>query len=531
MSYKDSNNNMSNTVNKAEIDISGQTNKSENYNYQNARIVFENADLARFEYLQDGEEYGIRLDGIQQFISAKNENLDDLELLTGISKKNLNIIQNIYNQLKLSDFIDFTPDEMQVISSTYTSILEQNTEKSSYEKKSNQNVVVNGNTYKANAYTLKQSKEKFNSLIITLLERIEKDEIILGKLDTLQSNLDTYNLYNQDKNLREIFINLIDEKLNDIKNNNIGEEEVEITVYEQDGQTIKTVIKTPTESLTLDTLNKEVYQISFVQKLDNKTVENNIKIERKVTDNSQNIGIQYTNNTDGTEEKKFEIQVVQNKEENKIDNNYKVSYTVDGNIAEIKINQYITCVEEFENQIKLSDANNIKLNDLSQEQAKKIVEVAQNRIDDMARNTLEKVKLEDINSMLKDLLILRESEIKFEQRQEEVVTEAERNRFNSQLTFFIGKEVDVTNINQLLDTIQDCFEDAQIFYEEKDGSSKKLRGMMLDIKRKSSNTEKTAEIKKVLEEYKNAKFTIAMAFDENTKLINKITIVSNEFLK
>ena len=134
MSYKDSNNNMSNTVNKAEIDISGQTNKSENYNYQNARIVFENADLARFEYLQDGEEYGIRLDGIQQFISAKNENLDDLELLTGISKKNLNIIQNIYNQLKLSDFIDFTPDEMQVISSTYTSILEQNTEKSSYEK-------------------------------------------------------------------------------------------------------------------------------------------------------------------------------------------------------------------------------------------------------------------------------------------------------------------------------------------------------------------------------------------------------------
>ena len=55
--------------------------------------------------------------------------------------------------------------------------------------------------------------------------------------------------------------------------------------------------------------------------------------------------------------------------------------------------------------------------------------------------------------------------------------------------------------------------------------------MMLDIKRKSSNAEKTAEIKKVLEEYKNAKFTIAMAFDENTKLINKITIVSNEFLK
>ena len=55
--------------------------------------------------------------------------------------------------------------------------------------------------------------------------------------------------------------------------------------------------------------------------------------------------------------------------------------------------------------------------------------------------------------------------------------------------------------------------------------------MILDIKRKSSNTEKTAEIKKILEENGNSKFTIAMSFDESTKLINKITIVSNEFIK
>ena len=150
----------------------------------------------------------------------------------------------------------------------------------------------------------------------------------------------------------------------------------------------------------------------------------------------------------------------------------------------------------------------------------------------MERNILEKVKLEDINTMLKDLLILKESEIKFEDTQEEVVTEAERNRFNSQLTFFIGKEVDVTNVNQLLDTIQDCFSDAQIFYdEEKNSDPKPLKGMILDIKRKTSNQEKTSEIKEVLEENNNLKFTIAMSFDENTKLINKITIVSNDYIK
>ena len=137
VSYKDSNNNMSNTINKAEIDISGQKSKAENYNYQDARIVYENSDIARFEYLQDGEKHGIRLDGIQQFISAKNENLEELEGTTGISKEKLAIIPIMYSQLKLADFINFTSDETQVLSSTYTSILEQNTDKSSYEKKSN----------------------------------------------------------------------------------------------------------------------------------------------------------------------------------------------------------------------------------------------------------------------------------------------------------------------------------------------------------------------------------------------------------
>ena len=55
--------------------------------------------------------------------------------------------------------------------------------------------------------------------------------------------------------------------------------------------------------------------------------------------------------------------------------------------------------------------------------------------------------------------------------------------------------------------------------------------MILDIKRKTSNQEKTSEIKEVLEENNNLKFTIAMSFDENTKLINKITIVSNDYIK
>ena len=130
--------------------------RSADYNYQNARLVYENSDIAKFEYLQDGNEYGIRLNGIQQFISAENSNLDELEANTGISKDNLKIIPILFNSLHLSDFVSFTPDEIQVITSTYSTLLEQNTEKSNYTKLGNQSVVVNGKTYKLN------NQNKFN---------------------------------------------------------------------------------------------------------------------------------------------------------------------------------------------------------------------------------------------------------------------------------------------------------------------------------------------------------------------------------
>ena len=235
LSYRDNNNNMSNTVNKAELDISGQTCKKENYNYQEARMVFENADISKFEYLQDGEDYGIRLEGIEQFISAKNENLNDLETLTGIPKNKLELITLMFNPLKLSDFISFTPDELKVISSTYSSIIEQNTDAKNFKQKSNQNIEIDGNNYIANAYVLEQDEEQLNSLIIALLERIEKDEIILGELDTLQSKFEVYGAYKSDKNLRTLFINSIDAKIEEIKNNNIGQEKTEIAVYVKKG--------------------------------------------------------------------------------------------------------------------------------------------------------------------------------------------------------------------------------------------------------------------------------------------------------
>ena len=401
----------------------------------------------------------------------------------------------IFDPIKLSNFISFTPSELEVLSSTYLSIIQQKVNNKQYYK-SNQNIQINGTDYKARAYSIKLTEEQLNDLIITILEKIEKDQILLGKIDLMQEQLQKYYLYQPKDNetLRDTIIQLIDDKIQYIRNHNIGQEETEITVYEYNGQTIRTLLKTTRESISLDVDSNKNIQISYVQNLDNSVVEDNLTIKRTVTENSQNFSFQYKKLTDDEEEESLSFDLVQNMQGNEIDNNYKVQYIIDGNLATIDINQYISIVEEFDNKIELTQENSIDLNSLEQGQAQRIVEIMENNINEKVKNIISHVTLEDLNSMLKNLKILKENEIKFNEDEpsDETVTEVERNRFNSQLTFYIGKEVNKDTLQQLLEVVKPSLQDAQITYEDADNPQKKrIRSIIMNVKRNTTNEEKS----------------------------------------
>ena len=348
ISYTDNNNDSESTLNKAELDITGQIDKLQSYRYENVRLAYENSDVAKIEYIKNGNQYAVRLDGIKQYVSATNTNLEELEVKTGIEKKDLELLTYIFEPLNLSNFISFTDSEINVLSSTYLSILQQNTQTSNYVKKAGENVVVNENTYKATAYSLKLPEEEFNNLIIAILERIEKDEIILGKIDNMQNMLEKYYIFENEKTLRELAISAINQKIQYIKDNNIGNEETEITVYEYKGKNIKTMIKTPKKTISIDTDNTDIIKIDYIETLDNKENEQIFTINRQVTNNAQNLSFKYTKSSDGEEEKNFALEITQNKENSEITNNYNLTYIVDVNNLGIKISQYITIVNEFE---------------------------------------------------------------------------------------------------------------------------------------------------------------------------------------
>ena len=536
LTYTDSENNNSNTVNQAEINISSQIDNQSNYDYKNMRLTYENENLAQVEYIKDNDLYGIKLEGIKQFVSGQEENLDELELKTGISKSNLELLTYIFDPIRLSDYISFTPSELEVLSSTYLSIIQQKATNNKYSK-SNQNIKLNGTDYKTNAYSIKLTEEELNDLIITILEKIEKDQILLGKIDILQEQLQKYYLYNpkDEETLKDTIIQLIDDKIQYIKNHNIGQEETEITVYEYKGQTLRTSMKTPKETINLDVDKDKYIQISYIQNLDNSIIEDDFTITKEITETSQNLFVQYKQLTDDEEKQNLSFDFVQNMEGNEISNIYKLQYDVDGNSAIIDINQYINIVEEFNNEVELTQENSINLNDLEQEQAQRVVEIMTNNTNEKIKNIINHVTLEDLNAMLKNLKILKDSEIKFTENEpaEETVTEVERNRFNSQLTFFIGKEVDKNTLVQLLEATKPSLQDAQITYEDADNPQKKrIRSIIINVKRNTTNDEKANEISTAISQESGSKdYTVAMSFNETTRLINQITIVSNEFTK
>ncbi len=530
LSYTDDEGKSDNSINNAELDISSKIDEQANYDYKDIRIAYENENIARMEYLKDNDRYGIRLDKIVQFVSATNQNLDELELKTGIAKKDLEFLTYIFKPMTLSQFISFTSSETEVLSSTYLGIIQQKTEKAQY-KKTSQTIQVNGTTYPTTAFSIKMTQEQLNDLIISILERIEKDQILLGKLDSLEKELEKYYLYEgkEDNALRNTVIKLIDDEIQEIKNHNIGKEETEITVYVYKGQTISTLLRTPDESISLDISNGTFY-IEYMQNLDNSVVTDSVTITRNVEPTAQNVNVQYIKAKDNEAEKGLQFTINQSMQGNQIQNSYSATYSVGKNTAKLEATQYIDIVKDFEDKVEFADAN-MNLEEYEQADVQTIIGYLKNNANDQIKTVLEHVTLDDINAMLKKLNILKENELTFiEEPSEENVTDVERTRFNSKLSFFIGKEVSKDTISQLVENAKDCIADAQLTFEDIENSDKKrLRGIIIDIRRNTSNEEKIQEINTaLLEETQNVSYTVSMSSDETTKLINQVTIVANE---
>lgn len=517
-----SNENKNSKINNVGIKINSNVDKINNYDYKDISIE-ENEKLVGLEYIRQNEMYGIRLNGIKQFVSVKY----DGESQASDDFKIYNIIE-LTSKTDFNSILNFTEDEKQTLLNTYIGIIQSNISSDKYYKQSSALITVNNEGIKTNAYYIKLTIEECNNIYIKILEQMTKDEIILSKIDLLENEIkEKYSDYEQDESLRELFINSIDEKIEEIQNNNIGNEEVKITVYENNMRTVRTSIEKATEKIIIDVYNNSTIKIDSI-KLGDNTKEQVIKIEKTGNEAQSNITVDYQQLQNNEMINGAQLKYQQTFENNKLNKIIQLKISNEKYEGILKIVDNTQIVQEFENQVTL-DTENVKLDELQQEQKNAIIQILLENIQGQFSNLLSVVDLKDYIIMLQNLNVLEKSSVELSNDGE--VTDIERKRFNSQFEFFVSENLTSDNIKELLKTAENNFEDIKILTKsgeieeldtEKLASSqesseykKNISEILIYIKRNSNNEEKQEDYLKFIEDNKNNKYTVSIEYDDD----------------
>lgn len=186
--YGTTSENTDNILNKLSLKISGETDKENNYQYNNIELLNENDDSLKLEILKNNDEYQM----FMPELFAKSIEIDDVDLIAEKLGYNSEDLQKVENLVKLNIFekLEFNEEELENLKNRYIDLIKVKADKNKFSKKSNQKIAINEKQFIANAYTLTMNKEEFNNLYIDILNELKNDEVILKKIENIQEIYD-----------------------------------------------------------------------------------------------------------------------------------------------------------------------------------------------------------------------------------------------------------------------------------------------------------------------------------------------------
>lgn len=512
-----------NPINQVELKIEGQTDKLSSYKYKDIKLIKQEENLERAEYIETKDRQGIRLDEVKQFVTfdktKENQNISqlDLTLLKTIS----NISEINWNNIKET----FTQEEINTIMNKYMNIIMANMNTQAFEKKTG-NITINESAIKTNAYTISITKEKFNNIYIEILEAMKQDEIILNKIDMLNTKIKE--ITNSEQGLKQTFIEYITNKIEEIRSTNIGQEIREITVYEKNGQTMRTEIVSDEYQFRIDRLTNQNgiwLEISYQKQTEK---QNGWKINTMLTskENDENNYIGIENAKDGILNY-IEINNESKMENNRINSQVEAKAYNEKNEVTLTAKQTDTIVNKLENIVELNEENNINIEDLKEEEKNNILLILDENIKNQTSKLEKIVTLKDAINMLINVDLMKES--MGELTESEIVTEAEKNRFNAIFEFYEGEKIEIEDIKKMMNVVKDHLKEIKIMeYEEQKRKDEqpKPKKYLIVIEKDKKNEELANLLVSNLENEKNSsdEYNVKIEYNEENGLIKNIIL-------
>lgn len=514
------NGNTDNNINNMKIKIDSQIDKASQYDYKDIQIQNNDEKIVGIEYLKQSETDAIRLNGIKQFVSSSN------------IKESINTIESL-NSINTNQLFEFSEEEKETLKNRYIGIINQNITPDNYSKQSGAVITVNNKQLRTNAYSIKITKEKFNDTFIKVLEQIKTDDIILNKIQSFE---DIIKQYNSDNNyvtgsFKDTFITIIDNIIEEIKNNNIGQQERTMAVYESNGNTVRISVQTEEGTLNIDFVNEDNNKMIELKntKLSEKENSFTIKTERKIEENLDSI-IFYIKEVKDDVSKNIELSAEEKLENNNLARNIALKLYNDNTDATLNISEQTTIVNEFTDKVELLEDNYIDLSTLDAERVVAIQDTLNANMTSQLEKLNSTITIEDILNIIVNTGWLQAGAENIETNGN--ITETEKNRFNSQFEFFAGEEVSVDSIKQLTQIAKNNLNTIKVTqYKEKrrETDPDEPKEYVMVIQRNNVNENVASTFLRYIEEEGNrATYTVRMEYDAETGLINNIYVTLNE---
>lgn len=424
-----------------QLTIDSQNDPTNKKNYGILGLSMEGLEnQLKVEYMIDNDAYSLRFSNvIKQFLTIENSNLRELAIKLGMDEEIANEIPDSIDFEKLSlEKVKLTEDEKNAVISKYAKLIYNNISKEKYTKTKNTIITLNGKTITTNAYALTLNTRDLNNLAIKLLEAIKEDEIILAKLQMLDEMVQEY----AEESLKDTFMETIQTSIEQLKEAKIeNETNIVITIYEQNGKTVRIKLEQELDSITLDTFEvegKKQAEINYTSISSEDNTQSSIKVVvLKESDNKLNIKL---TSIDGEEQQISEnsIELIET------ENNMKLNVKSSNEYGNITIVRDINFVEEIDYKVDLNNSNNLILNELSNERINYIFEALEPQLEKVYSKPLEesivmlamKIYYEGLESI---------GDVDF--------TEAEIAAFNGKFEQYEGSNVLTTKVNSLLNTV------------------------------------------------------------------------------
>ena len=478
---------ISSPLNDLSMAINMQKDNANRYSYTDAQLLFKDEEYLEVELIEDQDLSGIRFtDVVKQFITKREE--DE----TG--------------KIPVSIEEIISEEEITSIKEKCVNIIKQELENATYSKIKNTMITYNNNTIKTNAYTVTLTQDQVGNIILTILENLKTDEIILQKAEMFGIT-----------NLEEEIDKLIDD-LSDYENIH----EMKITVYEQNDILIRTIVEYAGNTITLENSvenNSQKIKLQVSYPNFDKVVEQNLEITKTTTDNEEtyNISIELIDGED-TKTINFTNQLTIN--EQNIIINTQAQYTQGIETTTITAINNTNLVDNIENKFILDESNNAILTDYDETTRETVINLLKENVPKVFENRI---------NLLSELLGFKQPEEQ-EPTEPGKMTQVEINRFNAKFEFYTGQSVTAENVKTLLDVVKDNLgnvEITQIGEVTEDMDEEDIKeNIKLIIEKDKPNQELIQQVLEKIDD--DTKYNVEIVYKQENGIIDYINITEAE---